>query len=63
MYRKLYEWVVANRLATDEFLLDLNAYRFKEEVQSRFRIMFSTTLGWFYGAIAVLIVIYALRLF
>ena len=59
MYRKLYEWVINNRLKTDEYLFDMNAYRFKDEVQSRFRIMFSITLGWFYGSIAILIVIYS----
>ena len=63
MYRKLYEWVINNRLKTDEYLFDMNAYRFKDEVQSRFRIMFSITLGWFYGSIAILIVIYSVFLF
>jgi len=63
MYRKLYNWVISNRLKTDEYLFDMNAYRFKEAVQSRFRIMFSITLGWFYGSIAILIVIYAVVIF
>lgn len=63
MYRELYNWVAENRLKTDDFLFDLNAYRFKAKVQSRLKIMFSITLGWFYGCIAVLIVIYALVLF
>ena len=63
MYRELYKWVVKNRLITDEYLFDMNAYRFKDKVQSRLRIMFSITLGWFYGCIAILIVIYASILF
>ena len=62
MYRKLYEWVINNRLKTNEYLFDMNAYRFKDKVQSRFRIMFSITLGWFYGSIAILIVIYLIFL-
>lgn len=62
MYRKLYDWVINNRLKTEEYLFNMNAYRFKDEVQSRFRIMFSITLGWFYGLIAILIIIYALVL-
>ena len=62
MYRKLYEWVICNRLRTEEYLFDMNAYRFKDKVQSRSRIMFSITLGWFYGSIAILIIIYALIL-
>ncbi len=60
LYRKLYEWVITNRLNTEEYLFNMNAYRFKDKVQSRVRIMFSITLGWFYGSIAILIVIYAL---
>ncbi|MCP4050404.1 MAG: hypothetical protein GY730_06840 [bacterium] len=58
MYRKLYDWVVNNRMKTDEYLLSLNASRFKNEVQSKFRIMFSQTLGWFYLPIGMIIVIY-----
>ncbi len=63
MYRELYNWVISNRLKTDEHLFDMNAYRFKDKVQSKFRIMFSITLGWFYGSIAVLVIIYGLILF
>jgi len=63
MYRKLYEWVIKNRLSTNEYLFNMNAYRFKNEVQSKFRIMFSITLGWFYGSIAILIIIYSIFLF
>lgn len=63
MYRKLYEWVISNRMRTDEYLFNMNAYRFKDTVQSRIRIMFSITLGWFYGSIAILIVIYSVFLF
>ena len=58
MYRELYNWVAENRLKTEDFLFDLNAYRFKDKVQRKLRIMFSLTLGWFYGSIAVLILIY-----
>ena len=63
MYRKLYEWVINNRLKTDEYLFDMNAYRFEDEVQSKFRIMFSITLRWFYGSIAILLVIYSVLIF
>jgi hypothetical protein len=51
-----------NRLKIEEYLFDMNAYRFKDEVQSRFRIMFSITLGWFYGSIAILVIIYSVFL-
>jgi len=63
MYRRLYEWVINNRLKTEEYLFDMNAYRFKDKVQSIPRIMFSITLGWFYGSIAILIIIYSVFLF
>ena len=59
LYRRLYNWVVQNRMQTEEFLFDMNAYRFKDEEQSKFRIMFSIALGWFYGSIFVLTLIYA----
>lgn len=55
MYRKLYEWVIAHRLQTSEHLLDLNAYRFRSEVQSIPRTMVSITLFWFYATLAVLV--------
>lgn len=58
LYRKLYDWVITNRLNTDEKLFSMNAYRFKDQVQSRIRIMFSLTLGWFYGSIVILVGIY-----
>jgi len=63
LYRGLYNWVIANRLKTDEYILNMDAYRFKGQTQSKIRIMFSITLGWFYGAIGLLILIYILFLF
>jgi hypothetical protein len=63
MYRKLYEWIINNRMKTDEYLFDMNAYRFKDEVQSKLKIMFSLTLAWFYGSIGVLIIIYFFALY
>ncbi|HEB30313.1 MAG TPA: hypothetical protein ENI15_05485 [Spirochaetes bacterium] len=63
MYRKLYDWVVENRLKTDEYLFSMNAYRFKKQVHKKLRIMFSVTLGWFYGSIGILIAIYLFYLF
>lgn len=63
LYRKLYEWVIENRMKTDEHLFDMNAYRFKDRVQSKARIMFSITLGWFYGTMTILIIIYVLIVF
>jgi hypothetical protein len=58
MYRELFAWVVTNRLKTTDHLFDLNANRFKHVVQSKYRVMLSTTMLWFYGSIALLTVIY-----
>lgn len=63
MYRKLYKWVVSNRMKTEEFLFDLNAYRFEEEVDGKLKTMFSITLVWFYATILILIFIYQIILF
>lgn len=63
LYRRLYNWVIQNRLSTEEYLFDMNAYRFKDEEQSKLRIMFSITLGWFYGSIFILTLIYAIYVF
>jgi hypothetical protein len=56
MYRKLYDWVIANRLQTDEYLLDMNARRFEKQVPSKFRTAFSLTVGWLYGSMALMVV-------
>jgi len=63
LYRRLYNWVIQNRMQTDEFLFDMNAYRFRKEEQSKLRIMFSLTLGWFYGSIFILTLTYAIYIF
>ncbi|WP_052725774.1 hypothetical protein [Methanosarcina barkeri] len=57
MYRKLYNWVIENRLKTNEYLLDMNAYRFLSEVDSIVQIMFSKTLFLFYGSIFLLLTV------
>lgn len=62
LYRRLYEWVIWHRLETDKYLFDMNAYRFKDKEQSKLRIMFSITLGWFYGSIFILTLIYTIVL-
>ena len=58
MYRRLYEWVVENRLSSDENLLDMDATRFKKNVEPIKGIIFSRTLGSLYGGILGLIIIY-----
>ena len=55
MYRKMYEWVIANRAQTNDFLYDLNPHRFAATVPDEVRIMFSKTLLIFYGTPAVVL--------
>lgn len=62
LYRKLYDWIITNRMETDEFLFNMNAYRFRNEVDSKLKIMFSITLIAFYFTILALIIIYLLLL-
>ncbi|GAK52875.1 hypothetical protein U14_04132 [Candidatus Moduliflexus flocculans] len=63
LYRKLYNWVIQNRLKSDEYILDMNAYRFKNDVQSLDRTMSSVTLAWFYGSIMGIVLLYTIILF
>ena len=58
MYRKLYDWVITNRLNTNENLFNMNARRFEKEVGSIPKTMFSVTLRWFYGSIFILTAVY-----
>lgn len=70
LFRKLYQWVINNRLKTDEHLFNLDTSRFENEVDGLFRTMFwkeknkkTPTLLIFYGSIMLLIIIYSLILF
>ncbi len=62
LYRKLYNWVIENRLKTHEYLFSMDQYRFKDQVKSKIKIMFSITLGWFYGTLLFLLVLYTIYL-
>lgn len=57
MYRKMYEWVLKKRAEEDtSFLYDLNPHRFKGDVDSTWKVMWSITLRWFYGIPALITV-------
>ncbi|ARJ21871.1 hypothetical protein B7492_11760 [Bacillus mycoides] len=62
LYRKLYEWVIKERLETDQFLLSMDTDRFRMEVPSRLQIMFSSTLIYFYALIGLLTAVYLVYL-
>jgi hypothetical protein len=60
MYRKMYEWVLKERKEGKmDFQYDLEPSRFKNQVETHCRVMFSKTLRVFYGipSLVVLIVI------
>jgi hypothetical protein len=59
-YRKLHQWVAQNRLETPDRLFDLDTTRFRSQVSSPLRLMFSRTLLWFYVGSGVLVLAYAL---
>lgn len=49
LYRRKYEWVIKNRLTSDEKIFDLNPNSFKDVKKDKeIKIMFSKTLRWFY---------------
>jgi hypothetical protein len=57
LYRRLYKWVISNRMKSDDFLLDLDTKRFQNEVDSLICTMASETLIMVYGAILVTIAV------
>lgn len=61
-YRKLYDWVIANRMTSDEFLYSLDYSRFEPQEKSVWEIMFKNkTLFPFYGLIAIALVILSIH--
>jgi len=54
-YRKLYEWVIANRKDSDDYLYSLDYTRFKDKVPCVCGLMFRDTLLLFYGGIAFML--------
>ena len=61
-YRKLYHWVIANRLTSDEFLYSLDYSRFEKLEKSVWKIMFcNRTLFPFYGLIAIALIVLSIH--
>jgi len=60
LYRALYDWLIKNRLDSNEFLLDVNKdsleKRFGNNIPTHFQIMFSKTLVFFYLLLLILII-------
>lgn len=57
LYRSLYNWVIKNRLVSDEHVLDLDTSRFRSQTGSLLKFMFTPTLLFFYGLTAVFVII------
>ncbi|WP_420378600.1 hypothetical protein [Gilvibacter sp.] len=55
-YRKLYKWVIENRPTSNEYKYDLNYKRFENDVDSIAKIMRTSTIGVFYGIIALILI-------
>lgn len=58
LYRKLYQWVVENRMFSENYLFSLSTARVQDQNRPIIRIMFSTTLGVFYGGALLLVITY-----
>jgi len=63
LFRKVHDWVVSYRLEHDDKLFNMNPMRFKSEVQSVSRIMFSVSTLPFYGSIFGMLLIYLIIIF
>lgn len=58
MYRRMYQWVLQARKNDDfSYLYDLDPHRFCDQVESRWRIMWSVTLRVFYGIPLIIILL------
>lgn len=62
-YRLLYDWVREHRPETDEYLFDLDASRFEDEVKGVPKMMLSPSLLWFYGSIGIVLTLYSIVVF
>lgn len=50
LFRKLYIWVIGNRLKSEDYLFNMDTSRFNSEVDGILLTMFSKTLLLFYGS-------------
>lgn len=56
MYRKMYEWVIANRLTSNEGMYELDPRKYEDKVESTFDVIWSETLRAFYGIPTLILV-------
>ncbi len=61
-FTKLYNWVIENRMASDQFLFSLDYTRFDNQEKSVWNIMFcNRTLFLFYGLIAIALIVLSIH--
>lgn len=58
LFRKVHNWIVEYRPNNTDNLFNMNPLRFKSEVQSTLRIMFSVSTLPFYGGIFIMLLSY-----
>lgn len=58
LFRQVHNWIVKYRPNHNDNLFNMNPIRFKEKVQSVFRIMFSISTLPFYGGILIMLLSY-----
>lgn len=56
LYRLLYDWLIANRLNSNEYLLSMSVERFRGQVPCKLQTMFSKTLLTFYSSLLAIII-------
>jgi|WetSurMetagenome_2_1015567.scaffolds.fasta_scaffold384957_2 hypothetical protein len=57
-FRRLYDWTIANRRSSDEYLYNLDYTRFEKDEKKVWEIMFTNkTLFPFYGFIAIILTV------
>jgi len=48
-FRKMYKWVITNRMKRDDNMYDVDPNQYNDEVESLLSVMFSKTLKVFFG--------------
>lgn len=61
IFRKIHNWIIDYRLTHDDKLFYINSNKFKNDVDSVFKITFSISILPFYGSIFALLIIYVLN--
>ena len=58
LYRKLYKWVIENRVISDQYLFDMNPERLFRKEDCIVRVFFSKTVRPMYSLLSIFVVIY-----